>query len=111
LNTEVDASAVHRDLQKEQQQAIPSSTANGASAPKTLDDKLEKSLGAVPTKQGLSPAMKEHIYPDGRRVTQVKGAAGTYCVTEEGVGATDGIDQMQQGRRKKVTNCGHLFDK
>lgn len=111
LDTTVNAAAVRSDLRQEQRDASAASAPDPTvSTVQKADKKLEKSLSTVPVKSGLSPVMKEKIYPNGRRVTQVKGAAGTYCVTEEGVGATDGIDQMQQGRRKKVTNCGHLFD-
>jgi hypothetical protein len=52
----------------------------------------------------------EKVYPNGRRVTKVSGPGGEYCVTYEGVGATDGVDQIQRGIHGKVIGCGHLFD-
>lgn len=92
-------------IDKELRRSFPSST---QMPPASTQSRLEKGIAAAgkPAAQTLA----ERTLSDGRRVTKVSGPNGIYCVTNDSVGATGGIDVMQRGMSTKVTNCGNLFD-
>jgi hypothetical protein len=95
-NARRSAGKIDRDLRKASPKLLEA-------APDSIQSKLEKSI-AVAAKP-RSTTMEEIAYSNGRRMTKIVGPGGTYCVTEEGVGATNGLDMIQNGVRKKTTNC------
>ncbi len=76
-------------------------------APDSVQRRLEKGIAAA---AGPAPGMVERTLADGRRVTRVSGPTGVYCVTQDAVGANNGIDHIQGGMQNRVTDCGHLFE-
>ncbi|MEC5217897.1 hypothetical protein RCH09_002861 [Actimicrobium sp. GrIS 1.19] len=79
-------------------------------APDSVTSRLAQGIAAAGVVHRLMPSMQERVLADGRRVTKVTSSSGTYCVTQEGAGANDGLDRVQNGNHMKATNCGNLFD-
>lgn len=100
-NAKRDVGKIDRDLRK----ATPKFP---EPAPNSVQARLEKNIAAA-GKHAWGDS-QEKILSDGRKITKYYGLGGAYCVTTEGAGSTNGLDQIQGGAHSKVTNCGSLFD-
>jgi hypothetical protein len=97
-----------RDVGKIDRELRQSSPTLMQGSPNSVQSRLEKGIASAA--RANRTTVVEKTLGDGRRVTKVSGPGGSYCVTSESVGATDGIDRIQEGMHGKVTNCGSLFD-
>lgn len=81
-----------------------------APRPVSIQSRLEKAFALAAKHDGIVPAMEERQLPDGTRITRVTTSSGSYCVTQKGAGANDGIDRIANGNPFQVTSCGNLFN-
>lgn len=81
----------------------------GGDLPSTRSS-LASAIAAAGINHNLAPTLRQRTLSDGRTIVQVSSAAGTYCVTQQSAGATDGRDHLQNGNAALVTSCGNLFD-
>ena len=77
--------------------------------PVSIQSQLEKAFALAARHNGLSPGMEERQLPNGTRITRVTNSSGSYCVTQKGAGANDGIDHLANGNQFQVTSCGNQF--
>lgn len=96
-----DIGKIDRDLRKD----IPKYP---EATPDSAQSRLAKGIAAAAKNKWGTMEVK--VFPGGRRMTRITTPVGTYCVTYEGAGATDGIDQIQHGVQQKLSNCDHFFD-
>lgn len=96
LNAKRDIGKINRELRNAFPK-LPPATVD------TAQSRLEKGIAAAAKSQALG--MEELTLSDGRKMTKVVGSGGTYCISTDSVGASDGIDYMQSGVKKKMTNC------
>lgn len=76
----------------------------------SVHSSLGNAIAAAGINHNLAPTLRQRTLPDGSTIVQVSSAAGTYCVTQQSAGATDGRDHLQNGNPALPTSCGHLFD-
>jgi len=101
MNAKRDVGKIDRDLRK----ATPKFP---EPIPNSVQARLEKNIAAA-GKHAWGDS-QEKVLADGRKITKYYGVGGAYCVSTDGAGSTNGMDQIQGGARTRVTNCGSLFD-
>ena len=85
--------------------AVAPSAANQqfATAPLQAESKAARLFDQA--SRNKTTRLEEVQLPDGRRMTQVHGSKGTYCVYKESVNLTKGRDQLTSGVRTMTTTC------
>ena len=81
-----------------------------APRPVSIQSRLESAFSSAARHNGIAPVMEDRHLPDGTRITRVTTSSGSYCVTQKGAGANDGIDRIANGNPFQVTSCGNLFN-
>lgn len=94
---------IDRDLRRE----FPSFP---ISTPVSIRSKLEGQFALADRHLGEPTRTEQRRLSDGRRITKVTTPSGSYCITQKGAGASDGVDQLQDGSQQRQTSCGNLFN-